>query len=236
MVQEFFQGARGPFRAIALLRRQKALRRLAMRPLLINVLLFVLGLPLAIWLAIGMVPDVGVGLLNMLLRVIVVLGVIWFSAFLFVVVGTVIAAPFNSKLAAEVERLLTGAQMPDTGGVLRGAAESIWTSLGRLFLFLLLYPFIFATQFIPVLGFVLYPVATILYGSFVLCFDLSDPVMERHMSRFREKVRYIMCHKARHLGFGLVCLAMALIPGINLLVMPVCVIGGAMLFVEHELL
>lgn len=236
MLREFFLGVRAPFRAVGLLRRQKSLRRLAVQPLLINMLLFIVGVPLTVWLAIGLVPDVGSGVITGILRVVVAIAVIGASAFLFVAIGTVIAAPFNSKLAAEVERLHTGLAIPDTEGLLGGTVRSIWTSLGRLFLFLMFYPIIFATQFIPVLGFALYPVLTILYGSFVLCFDLSDPAMERHMSRFREKVRFIMRHKARHLGFGLVCLGMALIPGINLLVLPVCVTAGAALFVEHELL
>ena len=89
-------------------------------------------------------------------------------------------------------------------------------------------------NFIPVVGILLQPVLAALYGSFVLSLDFSDPTFERHLPRFRDRVGYIGRHKARYLGFGLTAVAMALVPIVNFLLLPVGVAAAAMLYLEGE--
>ena len=156
------------------------------------------------------------------------------SLFLFVIVGNVIAAPFNSALSEAIEAHLTGRAPANVPGAFTGAMRGVLTALGRLALFVLLYPPILATQFIPVVGILLQPVLAALYGSFVLSLDFSDPTFERHLPRFRDRVGYIGRHKARYLGFGLTAVAMALVPIVNFLLLPVGVAAAAMLYLEGE--
>ncbi len=240
MTGGFLQGAFAPFRALGMLRRERALRRLAFRPLLINVVVYVVGLPVAIWGAWSLSgsiigeQDGAMGVLRVLLQIIVVATVIVGGALLFVVLGNIIAGPYNSRLSEEVERLVRGDVTSDDTGIVIGAVRSIGTSLGRLVLYIAVYPFIFVIQFVPIIGPFLHLILAILYLSFVLAFDLSDPTLERHITGFTARVRYVLRHPARHVGFGLVAGGMALLPFVNLLVLPVCVTGGALLFVQNR--
>jgi len=240
MMREFLGGLGAPFRAIGLLSRVPRLRRLAMLPLLVNIVLFAIGVPLAVWGAVvlmgSVLPSQGAfqDLLRLFLQVTVAVAVMVASLFLFVIVGNVVAAPFNSALSEAIEAHLNGSPVVGGLGAFSGAVRGVRTALARLLLFLLFYPLIFAVQLVPVIGPVLHPILAILYGAFVLSLDFSDPTFERHLPRFRDRVGYIRRHKARYLGFGLTAVAMALVPIINFLLLPVGVAGAAMLYLESE--
>lgn len=238
MVRDLLRGFSAPFRAIRLLAGTAKLRRLAVMPFLVNVVVFAIGVPLMIWLGISfvgdLIPDSGVwqGALRVLLQIVVTLAVLVGSVFGFAIVGNIIAAPFNSKLSEAVEQHLTGSVTPNesvVGDVVRG----VMTAIGRLLLFLVFYPPVFALQFIPVAGPFLHPIVAALYGAFVLSLDFSDPTFERHFQRFRPKLGFIWTHKALYLGFGLTAVAMAIIPIVNFLLLPVCVTAAAMMYLEE---
>lgn len=238
MMRDLLRGLSTPFRAMRLLAGTAKLRKLAVMPFLVNVVVFAVGVPLMIWLGISLVgnliPDGGAlqGALRVVLQIVVALAVLVGSVFGFAIVGNIIAAPFNSKLSEAVEQHLTGAVTP-TESIVGDVVRGIITSIGRLLLFLILYPPIFALQFIPVAGPFLYPIVAVLYGSFVLSLDFSDPTFERHFQRFRPKLGFIWSNKALYLGFGLTAVAMAIIPIVNFLLLPVCVTGAAMLYLEE---
>ncbi|MDB5036227.1 MAG: hypothetical protein JWQ98_3468 [Chlorobi bacterium] len=238
MFREFLRGIGASGRAMKLLVSARSVRRYAMMPLLINLLLFAIGVPLLVWLVIGQVgrlmPAAGFGPLRMLMQIVVALALVIGSVFAFTAIGGVIAAPFHSLLARAVEEHLTGRPLRDDPGFVSGAFRSIITALGRLLLFALLYPPILATALIPVAGVVLQPLLTTLYGAFVLSLDFSDPVFERHIPKLRDRMRYIGRRKPRYLGFGLVCVAIALVPILNFILLPVSVTAAAILFVEDN--
>jgi CysZ protein len=239
MIGEFFRGLRAPFRALGLLASAPRLRKLAMLPLVVNMALFAVGVPLVVWLGVHLIgtwlPANGAieSVLRVLLEIVIAAAVIVGSLFLFVVVGNVIAAPFNSALSEAIEEHLTGRAPAGAPGAFTGAMRGVITALSRLALFLLLYPPILATQFIPVIGILLQPVLAAIYGAFVLSLDFSDPTFERHLPRFRDRVGHIGRHKARYLGFGLTAVVMAIIPLVNFLLLPVGVAGAALLYLEE---
>lgn len=236
-MSDLFRGFSAPFRAIALLAKHSRLRKLAALPLLVNVAVFTVGVPLAVWLMTGwagdLVPADGIvqGALRVLLQIVVAVAVLVGAVFTFVIVGNIIAAPFNSRLSEAVEQQLTG-RVAASSGIVGDALRGIITAVGRLALFLLLYPPIFAVQFIPVIGVFLHPVLAAIYGAFVLSIDFSDPTFERHYRRFRDKAGHIWRRKALYLGFGLTAVVMAIIPIVNFLLLPVCVTAAAMLYLE----
>jgi len=240
MFRDFFLGLSAPLRALRLLGSVSRLRRLAAMPFLINLLLFLVGVPLAVWGGVtfigGLLPGAELlqGTLRVLLQVLIALAVIVGSAFAFTLVGNIIAAPFNSKLSEAVEEHVAGRPAAAAGGIVGDAVRGIITAIGRLFLFLLLYPLVFALQFIPVAGPFLHAVFAALYGAFVLSIDFSDPTFERHFRRFRDKVGFIWGHRALYLGFGLTAVAMAIVPFVNFLLLPVCVTAAAMLYLEKR--
>ncbi len=181
MMREFLGGMGAPFRALRLLSRVPRLRRLAMLPLLVNIVLFAIGVPLAVWGGVALMgsvfPSQGAfhDLLRLFLQVTVAVAVVVASLFLFVIVGNVVAAPFNSALSEAIEGHLSGAPVAGGLGAFTGAVRGVRTALGRLLLFLLFYPPIFAVQLIPVIGTILHPILAVLYGSFAV---LPLPIVE----------------------------------------------------------
>lgn len=238
-MSSFVRGFTSPFRAVRLLASQPQLRRLAMMPLVVNIVIFIVGVPLAVWGTVGIVGGLvhGSGFWGDLLRgvfqVLAAMAVILASFFLFVIIGNIVAAPFNSKLSAAVETHLTGAVPTGTTTMLTDARRSVATALGRLVMFLLLYPPIFLTQFIPIVGVLLQPLLAALYAAFVLSIDFSDFAFERHIDRFGRKVGFVWHRKSLYLGFGLVAVAMAIVPIINLLLLPVGVVAATILYIEE---
>ncbi|MGE3802303.1 MAG: EI24 domain-containing protein [Candidatus Kapaibacterium sp.] len=236
-------GLTSHFRAFRLLTANKEIRRLAAIPFLINVVLFFVCVPLAIWWGIGYVDSLfsdsswWVQALSIVAQIIATLVLIVVSVFLFTLIGTIIAGPFAGPLSEAVERYEREKRgLPQLTiserGIIRDAGRSILYAIGRLLLFILIYPFIFATQFIPVVGVALHPILAFLYAAFVLSVDFSDPTLDRYIDTFKGKLRYVWNRKGTYLGFGGGAFVMMLIPFVNLAVIPVCVIAATMLYVE----
>ena len=245
MINKTFTGLTVHLHAFRLLARVPHIRRLALIPFLINSILFLVGVPLVVWWAVGFVDSFfGSGAwwldaLTVVVQVIATLVVIVASLFLFTLIGTIIAGPFNGPLSEAVERYereRRGVPMATINqrGIVRDAGRAILYEVGRLFIFLLVYPFIFATQFIPVVGTVIQPVLAFLYTTFVLSVDFSDPTLDRYVDKFRDKLRYVWRRKATYLGFGSSTFVMMLIPFLNLALIPVCVTAATMLYVEEN--
>jgi CysZ protein len=239
-MSDFFRGLSAPLRAAKLLAANARLRKLAMMPLLVNILLFAVGIPIIIWLVTAFTEDIlggessiQVGL-RVALQIVLSIMVIVASFYLFAIIGNIVAAPFNSALSEAIEEHLTGRPLVNQVGVVQGAMRGILTGIGRLFLFILLYPPIFLTQLIPVAGFIIHPILAVLYGAFVLSLDFTDPTFERHLDTFRQKAGYIWRRKPLYLGFGLTAVAMAIVPIINFLLLPLCVTAAAMIYLEKD--
>ncbi len=243
MLQDFLQGLTAHARAIHLLLSRREVRRLAATPFIINLILFLVAVPLAVFWAFTFVGEIGAGETGIaragiaVLQVVAGLVVIGGAVLLFGVIGGAIAGPFSGPLSQRVESIerdrrgLPQVQIPE-----RGMLADIWRGLvyaiGRLIIFLLVYPLIFLLQFIPGAGQILFTILALLYSAFVLSVDFSDPILDRKLDTFREKLRYILDRKARSLGFGLGCVILLLVPIVNLVMIPVCVVAGTVVWVE----
>lgn len=241
----FFRGLTSHLHAFRLLAQNRKIRRLALVPFLVNSLLFLIGIPLAMWVGVDAVNSLfsdSSGWLQavaFVVQVLVVLLVLLAAFFLFTLVGTIIAGPFNGPLSLAVEQHQREARglaplAVQERGLMQDAWRGVVFGVGRLILFLLVYPLIFITQFIPVIGPFLSPVLFFLYSAFVLSLDFSDPTLDRHLDTFREKLSYVRNRKATYIGFGAGALCMMLVPFVNLLVIPVCVVAAARLYVDQE--
>ncbi|MBL7987475.1 MAG: EI24 domain-containing protein [Chlorobi bacterium] len=240
MPSNIIKGLTVHFRAARLILRDAEVRRCAQRPLLVNILLMIVGLPLGVWGAIelsGLLVS-GDGLLAAVARTFLqILGAaigVFVSFFLLLLIGSAIAGPLNSKLSLAVEQHLRGPgfRAGDTS-LMQDAARSVAFSLGRLVMFVLCYPPIFFTQFIPGIGFILFPALSLLYAAVVLSLDFSDYVFERHFTTFRQKVRHVWGRKSLYFGFGGGLALLLLIPLAGFVILPVGVVGATMLYVEE---
>ncbi len=205
-------------------------------PVAINIAVFIAGITLATIAAVSWAGHLVAGneALRIAVQIIAVAAILAAAIFLFLIIGNIIAGPFNARLSEAIELQLTGRAGAFTTTIRQDVGRSIATAVGRLFLFILCYPPILLTALIPVIGFIVQPLLATLYLAFVLSLDFSDFVLERHMARFGEKVRYIRSRKALYLGFGLTAVAFAFIPVIDFLLLPVGVAGATLLFIEEN--
>ena len=241
-IRQWMRGLALPFRAVAFLARHRSLWPWVAAPALIGVLLFagvVTGAVLyaddllALWWSQPAGDGVWALVLNLiwsvLYAVLLILGVA--SAYLVaLLLGGVVASPFNDALSVRAEHILTGgADTPDE--------VETWTGVGRSILSTLIVTGAYVLCAVPVLTLNLLPgigplLATVLntgLAAIFLSLEYADVAFARYGLTWREKLRLLRTHRSLAFGFGLSTSALLWIPGLNLVVMPVAVTGGTAL-------
>ncbi len=232
-----------PFRAARFLVGQRRLWPLLVIPALINVVLFV---AMVVLLAGRMDDLLGAwwarpdgeawfdGLLRALwyLAWLIAVAVAFLLSYVIVVlVGGVVASPFNDVLSEHAERILTGRRevpQPDEAfwsGVLRsiGSAAAITGLYVGLMIPVLLL------NLLPGIGSV---AAAALGGALSAVFvalEYADTALERYRYRLRAKIRLLRDNLALAGGFGVGASLLLWIPLLNFLCIPIAVVGGTAL-------
>lgn len=150
----------------------------------------------------------------------------------FSLIANLIAAPFNGFLAEAVELLETG--VPSNHN--RSLTEEIWSSLKqevrKTFFFLVrAIPFVII-MFIPAINF-LAPFLWFLYAAWVNFLQYMDYPMANHGIAFTQQRQILKANPVATFGFGSAATAMMMLPGLNLLAMPVSVIGATLYWSRH---
>ena len=221
--------------------RQKGVKRYVVIPLLINILLFVVAillfaaqLPLLMGWLVQMLPAwlVWLSWLSVPLFVIVSALLVLLS---FTVVGNIIAAPFNSRLAEVVEERLT-VQTPGPpegwrrlpGNVLHG----LYSEIQKLVYFTVRAIPLLIIMVIPGLNLVS-PVLWLLFSSWVLALEYADYPMANHGIGFRRQRQLLQKRRFLALGYGGMLTLVLLVPGLNLFLIPAGVAGATAMWVEQ---
>ncbi len=145
-----------------------------------------------------------------------------------------LAAPFNGKLSAEVERLVTGNQPPPS--TLPEEVRFILRSIGLEALKLLFY--LLATTPLWVLSLLLPPLSPI--GSALgfwltamhAAVDFTDSPQERRRRGVIDTYAFAFRHFWPMFGFGTGVFGFLFIPFVNLLFLPAVVTGGTLLYLD----
>jgi uncharacterized protein involved in cysteine biosynthesis len=254
---ELAAGFRLPWVGARLLLRERRLWAPALVPLLLSLGVFALAAsalvafagPLHRWLTAWMPAPVARDWLSWLWVGPAQLGLALLGVALFLAAAAVclaasfaaanlLASPFHDALAARVERLVTGREPgqagPGSDGVLRDAARALREELRRTLFFAgLVLP-------LAALGWLLPPAqlltAPALLGLtlWFLPLDYASYCLDRRRYSFAEKRRWLRAHAPASLGFGAAALLAFLIPGANLLVMPLLVVGGTLLALREQ--
>lgn len=232
-----------PVRAAVFLAGQRRLWPFVVLPALVNLVLFGLALFLALRY-VGVVvegvwdrPVVDVfyewlllGLWYVLYALLVALSVV--IAFVVVLLlGGIVASPFNDALSERVERILTGRrEVPQAGDTFVGG---VFKSMGSAAVITGLY----LVLFLPVLLLHLVPgggtlAATVLgagLSAFFLALEYTDTTLVRYGFGVRQKIRLMRTHLALAGGFGLGASLLLWVPVLNVFCIPVAVVAGTAL-------
>ncbi|CAB0150354.1 Sulfate transporter CysZ [Pseudidiomarina piscicola] len=217
---------------------QKGVRRYALIPLSINIVLFSIAIYFTfhyttLWVAdlIAWLPS-WLQWLELVLWPLIIIGVLLLFALTFTSVANIIASPFNSLLAEKVEERLTGVPAPNGGvaGMLKDIPRTLGRELQKLVYFVpRTLGFLLLLLFIPVIGQLLW----LLWGGWMMTIQYADYAFDNHKVPFRNMRRSLHQHQGKSLTFGVVVAFLASIPLVNLIMIPIAVCGSTAMWVDH---
>jgi CysZ protein len=254
-VVDAIRGFQLAFQGVSFLARHRVLWKWALLPTIVNIIVFAAAFALFLafysdlyalatgflrleppetwyawlWVAPLRLLAWGIGLL-MLVTALVVL------YFAFLILGTMIAAPFLDVLAQRVEALATGRHMPGQTTFLeavRSIGVSILEELRKLGFFLAVQLALLLLGLIPVLTpFIV--IAAALFTMLFLPLEYGGFAMDHRQLRFRQRRALIWQHRWLMLGFGAAAFLTLVIPLLNFICLPVLVVGGTLLILHTE--
>ena len=214
------------------------LRRFVIVPLLVNVLVFAAGIAAGVAWFEGFVAGLQSrvpGWLQWLdwilwpLFVLLLLAVVFYG---FGLVANLIAAPFNSLLAEQTERLLTGRPLSQDTSLWKLLKDLVPTLIDELkkilYALALAIPFLFLL-FVPVVG----PILWFLYTAWIFALQYSDYPLGNHGLKLKAMRRRLKERRLTSLGFGAAVAGMGMVPVLNFIVMPAAVAGATALWLRE---
>lgn len=243
MWARLFHGLLLPLRAARFLIREPKLWPLVVIPAIINIALFAGSAYLLVsyaptivdWVWIEPVVDAWYDWLlkaawYLLVAIVSVLTVL--ASYIFILlIGGIIASPFNDALSSRVEARLIDADSPPERdeNLVWGIIRSIGSSLFILGSYCVVMAPILLLNLVPGVGQV---AATFLgtgVSSMFLTMEFIDPPLDRRGSGLRQKFEAIEGNRDIALGFGFGTSLFLWIPFMNLLTIPIAVVGGTAL-------
>lgn len=231
----FWLGVSSPFRGVRWVFQKRELMFWALAPFVVSLIVFVLGIGWAISMLSAQVPAwatwaalaVGAadgGLIWWLLAIgLWPMGLVA-SGLLLYVIAKLIAAPFLALLA---ERALiqfqAKADLPFAfGHWMRLSARMLAVSLVKALIFGALAGVLFVCSFIPGLN-----ILAVIGFAIIVAVDLFDYSFEGMEWGLGARWQFLLAHKSQVLGLAFSLGGLMLIPGLNMLIVPAAVVGGA---------
>jgi CysZ protein len=236
-------GLKLPLGSVRFLLANKRLLPFVIMPALINLLLFAGSAVLLImhagdllgWLwqkpAVEHSLDVPLVTLWYVAYVVSILLALVVSYVIVLVSGGILASPFHDFLSENTEQILLGVdELPDTGeSMIAGLIRSVFSSaLIGVTYGLLMIP-ILLLNVIPLAGSVAATILGASVSAYFVSLEYTDPTLERHGMRIRDKFRLIWDNLPLCASFGLGTSFLLWIPLLNFVCMPIAVIGGTAL-------
>jgi len=240
----FSRGFFTPFHSVRILRAHPRLLQYIIMPFLINLVVFsgavYLGLDFFGNTVVQYLPQGEAwywAALYWLLWVVAVLLTAVLVFFSFTAVGNLLASPFNDLLSERTEEVLGGTENSEPfviGQFLRDAWQTVLMEARKMWIFIVIMVFILPLNLLPGIGNTLYTILAISLTLLFLCFEYLGFVMVRKRQFFREQKNYILARKFLMLGFSCGVMAILAIPFLQLLCIPLAVIGATRLWCEEE--
>lgn len=248
VLSEFTDGFLKPFRAMRFLLVQRGLKRFAILPLLANIVLYALALGVLFWLigrwqigevewdfwwAFGRWLSALVNWLRGGLKILVAVVAVMISFFTFTAVGMVLASPLNDILSEKVEAVQAGRlkqlDMPfrfTARATMLSVVDSLGNLVKQLFWTVVALPFLL----VPVIGFI--PLFAV--GAYFSGFGFLDSAMARNFLRPRHKRLLAKKDFWRIIGLGAAMQVLFFVPLAGLLLLPVGVTAGTLVYCEAD--
>ncbi len=245
---DFTRGLALPFRGAGFLVKNRGLKRYAVLPLVLNVLLYALALTVffyflwnwnvgtvewQFWGPVGGWLAAAVNWMGWLLKLVVAMLSLGAAFFTFTGVGMVLASPLNDILSEKTELVCTGQEgklaMP-LRFTTKAAFLSVYDSLGNLVRQLLFTILALPFLLVPLVGFV----PLFLVGGYFAGFGFIDSAMARNFLRAPHKKLLADRRFWELIGFGVAMQACFAVPFVGMLLMPVGVVAGTLVYCGED--
>ncbi|OAI48339.1 hypothetical protein AYO45_05120 [Gammaproteobacteria bacterium SCGC AG-212-F23] len=217
------------------------LRRYALIPLLINIVVFIALLCVSYHYVGELNQTIARHLpswaqwLSGLVWLLFFIGYLLIFVYAFVTIGNIITAPFNSLLAEKVEAYLTGKTPTSTSlwQTIKDIPRLLKRQTQIIFYYLLRAIFLWLLFFIPVVQ--LFAVAIwFLFNAWIMSLQYLDYPTDNHKIDFATMKTFAQKQRVTSLSFGSCVLIASLIPILNFFVIPAAVAGATKWWVETK--
>ena len=158
--------------------------------------------------------------------------IIILSLFVIMILSAVINAPFNTLLSEKVEETYTGKKFKSTLSFFGQIKHDILYELRKLLFFIILLIIPLPLWLIPVIGGGIYTVVSSIILMYTLTFDFLDYPMERDMLDLKHRRMMIFKRPGIWVGYGGLMFFIFLIPLLNILVWPILITSGTLLYID----
>lgn len=200
---------------------QPALLALSLIPILLTVIFLVALVIGCVWLVgqliSGLIPDD----FKVFAQAIILVLAFLLSYFLYLPVARVLLAPFAEAISRKTHTITTGETFRSDVGWIRAMKEGLKIAL----LHIVVGGLALALNFLPPFG----PVIGIIITVFLHGLDFMDVPLSARGIPFGQKLGVVWQNKSAAFGFGAASYLMLLIPIVNLICLPVGVIGATLL-------
>ncbi len=246
MIHSFRRGFFYPFAGLSLLLKHQALRRSAIIPILINCLVFIILIgALILYLQDGMsyltqnwMPQLMTSwsfLYYFFYFIFFIIG-LGLCFFFTVIMGSLLAAPFNDALSLKTEKLLTKDYIETRFTVslaFKNAVLVLKNEIQKISFIVIIELSILLLHLLPVIGSGLYIIVNPLITFLLLSFEFVDYSLSRQALSFKKKKKVIFSNFPLFFGFGLGVSCLFLIPGLQLIIVPSSVVGATLLYYKE---
>ncbi len=214
------------------------LRRFVLIPLLVNTVIF----SLLAWLGISqfqelidwLLPEESwFAFLRWLLWPLFVLTMLLVIVYSFTVLANLIAAPFNSLLAEQVELMLSGLKPQQaSGSLMKNLIPTLRSEFGKLGYFLIRALPLLILFAIPGIN-IIAPFLWLLFNAWFLALEYADYPMANNNLEFEAQLARLKASRLTSLGFGTGTTLLTMVPVLNFLAMPAAVAGATLYWHEQ---
>ncbi|MGO1499863.1 MAG: sulfate transporter CysZ [Marinobacter sp.] len=224
--------------------RQPGLRLFVVIPLVINILLFgllfyflgeIFGALIAT--AMGWLPDwAWLQSLDWLFWILYGAVILLMLAYGFVILANLIGSPFYGYLAELTEKHLTGQEVSTDDGwtaIIKDIPRALWREVQKIIYYLPRAIGLFAIGLIPVVNLIA-AVLWFVFNSWMMALQYVDYSADNHKLSFKALRQLLADTRLSAVGFGLPVALAAMVPVLNLIVVPAAVCGATAYWVREN--
>jgi CysZ protein len=179
-------------------------------------------------------PHFWRGALRVVVGVALIAGAVLLCVVSFVALTLLIGAPFYERIAEEAEQRLGLDTRGDAAPWWHLWGRAVRDLLGLTVMALVGTVVLFVLGFVPLVGQIVAPIGTALFGAWLLSLEMVGQVFQRLGLGLGDRRRVLRRHRATALGFGLPTYLLCLVPVAPLIVIPSAVVGGTLM--AHHML